>query len=65
MTFTYDVTAISPDGERVPLTALTPHASATAIAKARSRDAHWNTVEVRESNTGNLVFTYADGLLRP
>ena len=58
---TYDVTAVSNDGQRVPLIAGAVIYSATAIAQNRSRDAAWSAVEVREAGTGQVVATYADG----
>jgi hypothetical protein len=61
MTFTYDVTAVSHDGQRVPLAALASYSTAHAIAQNRSRDDAWATVEMREAETGSIVAVYADG----
>jgi hypothetical protein len=60
MTFTYDVTAVRHDGQRVPL-ATTVIYAANDIARNRSRDAAWSAVEVRETETGQIVAAYADG----
>jgi hypothetical protein len=58
---TFDVTAVSPDGQYVPLTAGTVIWTACEIAKARSRDAAWAAVQVRESRTGRIVATEVNG----
>jgi hypothetical protein len=62
MNIIYDVTAISHDDERVPLTAGTTYTSASEIARPRSRDAHWSAVEIRYSDTGALVEFYVNGV---
>jgi hypothetical protein len=59
--FTYDVTAVSPDGQHVPLTAGSDISAASEIARARSRDAHWAEMQVRETSTGDLTARYRDG----
>ena len=61
MTFTYDVTAVSHDGNRVPLTAGTNYSMAHAIARPRSADAAWFAVEILEADTGRICGTYSDG----
>jgi len=61
---TYDVTAVSHDDRRVPLTSGTVIYVACDIAKARSRDDRWSAVQVRESPSGHIAATYANGELR-
>jgi hypothetical protein len=58
---TYDVTAVSHDDQRVPLTASTSYSTAHAIARPRSMDEAWGAVEIREADTGSVIATYIDG----
>lgn len=61
MDFTYDVTAVSHDGQRVPLAGGTSYSMAHDIARRRSADAAWSAVEIREAETGRICGTYAGG----
>ena len=61
---TYDVTAVSHGGVRVPLIHSTNYSMAHEIARPRSMDEMWSAVEIRESDTGNVVATYVDGEAR-
>lgn len=56
----YDVTAVSHDGQRVPLTC-TNYSMAHEIARPRSMDETWSAVEIREPGTGNVIATYVNG----
>ena len=58
---TYDVVMVAPGGRRAPLTVGTRHIAATEIAQARSRDAHWDRGEVRETASGRLVSAWENG----
>jgi hypothetical protein len=58
---TYDVTAVSHDGQRVPLTASTSYSMAHEIARPRSMDESWRSVEIRESDTGDVIAVYIAG----
>jgi hypothetical protein len=60
-TSTYDVTAISVDDERVPLITTRYESTAFGIAQNRSADGIWQSVEIRESATGQILATYIDG----
>jgi hypothetical protein len=60
-TFTYDVTAVSEDGQYVPLAADAGISAAYEIAQARSQDAHWSEVQVKDSGTGELIAAYRAG----
>ena len=58
---TYDVTAVSHDGQRVPLTAGTDYSTAHDIARPRSMDEAWAAVQVKVASTGEVIATYVDG----
>jgi hypothetical protein len=60
---TYDVTAISGDGQHVPLTAGTGYSMAHDIARPRSTDGTWAKVEIRVAETGELIAAYAAGVI--
>jgi hypothetical protein len=61
MTPTYDVTAVSCDGQYVPLAGNTNFSTAHEIARPRSMDEAWSKVEIRESDTRSVIATYVDG----
>ena len=48
----YDVTAISVDDERVPLITTASESTAFSIAKHRSTDGVWQSLEIREADSG-------------
>jgi hypothetical protein len=58
---TYDVTAISHDGQYVPLAAGTNYSAAHEIARPRSMDEQWREVVVKVAATGEVVATFANG----
>jgi hypothetical protein len=62
---TYDVTAVSHDGQHVPLTAGTTYSMAHEIARPRSMDEAWAMVQVRLSATGEIVAVYVGGTDAP
>jgi len=62
---TYDVTAVSEDRQYVPLTASASYSAAVAIAQARSQDAHWSALLVKDARSGLIVATYVDGKRHP
>lgn len=61
MTTTYDVTAVSHDGQYVPLIASADYSAAHEVACPRSADEEWARVEIREAQTRRVIFTYVDG----
>jgi hypothetical protein len=62
---TYDVTAVSHDGQHVPLTAGTSYSTAIEIARPCSMDGTWAMVQVRDSNTREVVAVYVGGSEAP
>jgi hypothetical protein len=60
---TYDVTAVSHDGHHIALTAGTTYSTAHDIARPRSADTAWKSVQVREAGTGKVIATYAGGVI--
>jgi hypothetical protein len=57
----YDVLAVSHDGQHVPLTAGASYSAAIEIARPRSMDEAWAMVQVRVSETGELIAVYVGG----
>jgi hypothetical protein len=61
MGLTYDVTAVTHDGQHVPLIARASYTEAHATARTRSMDKQWSQVQIRLPATGELAAVYVGG----